>query len=228
MALGFLNRMGSWFAKSASKNQPDALALVDIDRDQHSISRKQISPNALKVLYRLQSLGYQSYLVGGCVRDLLLNLQPKDFDVVTNATPEQVKAAFSNSRLIGRRFKLVHVTFGREIIEVATFRANHQQDSNQQQSARSDEGMLLRDNVYGSIEEDAVRRDFTINALYYTAKNFEIKALAQGMQDIEQRLIRLIGDPQTRYREDPVRMIRAIRFAVKLDLTLSNKHKRHS
>lgn len=220
MALGFIQRVGSWFTKSQAVASKDKNALIDINRDQHNISRKDISPNALKVLYRLQSLGFQSYLVGGCVRDLLLDLKPKDFDVVTNATPEQVKEAFSNSRLIGRRFKLVHVTFGREIIEVATFRANHQQQHGQQQSSRSEEGMLLRDNVYGSIEEDAIRRDFTINAMYYTAKKFEIKALAQGMQDIESRQIRLIGDAETRYREDPVRMIRAIRFAVKLDFDI--------
>ena len=190
--------------------------LVQVERDEHSISRRDLSPNALKVLHRLQSGGYEAYLVGGCVRDVLLGLHPKDFDVVTNATPEQVHQLFSNSRIIGRRFKLIHVTFGREMIEVATFRANHAEDNSNNQSSRSSEGMLLRDNVYGNIDDDAVRRDFTINAMYYTSKGFVIRALPQGLEDLKNKQIRMIGDPATRYREDPVRMIRAVRFAVKL------------
>ena len=190
--------------------------LVQVERNEHSISRRDLSPNALKVLHRLQSGGYEAYLVGGCVRDVLLGLHPKDFDVVTNATPEQVHELFSNSRIIGRRFKLIHVTFGREMIEVATFRANHAEDNSNNQSSRSSEGMLLRDNVYGNIDDDAVRRDFTINAMYYTSKGFVIRALPQGLEDLKNKQIRMIGDPATRYREDPVRMIRAIRFAVKL------------
>ncbi|WP_422381693.1 polynucleotide adenylyltransferase PcnB [Marinicellulosiphila megalodicopiae] len=190
--------------------------LVQVERDDHELSRNDISPNALKVLHRLQSNGFEAYLVGGCVRDLLLDLHPKDFDVVTNATPEQVNQLFSNSRIIGRRFKLIHVTFGRELIEVATFRANHQEDSNHNQSSRSSEGMLLRDNVYGTIDDDAMRRDFTINAMYYTSKGFVIRALPQGLEDLKNKQIRMIGDASARYREDPVRMIRAVRFAIKL------------
>ena len=201
-------------ALSASKFKSDVL--VQVERDDHSITRRDISPNALKVLHRLQSGGFEAYLVGGCVRDLLLNLHPKDFDVVTNATPEQVHQLFSNSRIIGRRFKLIHVTFGREMIEVATFRANHAGNSSNNQSSRSSEGMLLRDNVYGNIDDDAMRRDFTINAMYYTSRGFVIRALPQGLDDLKNKQIRLIGDSAISYREDPVRMIRAIRFAVKL------------
>jgi len=197
--------------------------LVQVERDNHAISRRDISPNALKVLHRLQSGGFEAYLVGGCVRDLLLELNPKDFDVVTNATPEQVNQLFSNSRIIGRRFKLIHVTFGRELIEVATFRANHQDDHNHTQSSHSSEGMLLRDNVYGTIDDDAIRRDFTINAMYYTSKGFVIRALPQGLEDLKNKQIRMIGDPAKRYREDPVRMLRAIRFAIKLGFDIEPK-----
>jgi poly(A) polymerase len=196
-----------------------------IPRDQHNISRKQLSPNALKVLYRLQDNGYEAYLVGGCVRDILLGLVPKDFDVVTNATPEQVKASFNNCRLIGRRFRLAHIMYGREIIEVATFRAHHEQPSSEDNnknnvSHHSDEGQLLRDNVYGNIEEDAQRRDFTINALYYSVNGFYVRDFANGIESIKARKIELIGDPEGRYREDPVRMLRAIRFATKLDMVI--------
>lgn len=137
-----------------------------IPRSEHGISRKQFSPNAIKVLYRLKDGGYDAYLVGGCIRDIMLGLEPKDFDVVTNATPEQIKKLFRNCRLIGRRFRLAHIVFGREIIEVATMRGHHQSDDScATTSQASEHGQLLRDNVYGSIEEDAERRDFTINAL---------------------------------------------------------------
>ncbi len=194
-----------------------------IPRDQHPVSRQFISNNALKVLYRLNKGGYEAYLVGGGVRDILLGLTPKDFDIVTNATPEQIKGLFRNCRLIGRRFRLAHIVFGRDIIEVATFRGHHDDTSgkNTKISKQSDQGMLLRDNIYGSIEEDAERRDFTINALYYSTQDFKVYDFAGGVHDIEQRKIRLIGDPETRYREDPVRMLRAIRFATKLDMTIS-------
>lgn len=197
-----------------------------LSRDQHSISRKQISPNALKVLYRLKDAGFEAYLVGGCIRDLLLGLQPKDFDVATNAKPEQVRQVFRNCRLIGRRFRLAHVLFGREVIEVATFRGHHSQpaasDDDQAHRARaSEEGLILRDNVYGSIEEDAERRDFTINALYYSINQFEVLDFANGIQAIAERKIELIGDPETRYREDPVRMLRAIRFSTKLNMQIA-------
>ena len=152
------------------------------------------------------------------MRDALLDLHPKDFDVATNATPEQVRALFDNCRLIGRRFRLAHVRFGREIIETATFRAaaNHAADD----SAHDDEGRIIRDNVYGSIDEDVWRRDFTCNALYYNIADFSIWDYTDGMEDIKRRRLVLIGDPDTRLREDPVRMLRAVRFAGKLDFKI--------
>ncbi|WP_019028351.1 polynucleotide adenylyltransferase PcnB [Colwellia piezophila] len=199
-------------------------------RDQHPVSRKLMSPNALKVLYRLNKGGFDAYLVGGGVRDILLGLKPKDFDIATNATPDEIKALFRNCRLIGRRFRLAHIVFGREIIEVATFRGHHENASKEERnctktSKQSDAGMLLRDNIYGSINEDAERRDFTINALYYSAKDFKVYDFANGVQDVKDKVIRLIGDPETRYREDPVRMLRAIRFATKLDMQISDSTK---
>ncbi|RHW78040.1 polynucleotide adenylyltransferase PcnB [Colwellia sp. RSH04] len=201
---------------------------IILSRDEHPVSRQFISPNALKVLYRLNKGGYDAYLVGGGVRDILLGLKPKDFDIATNATPEQIKALFRNCRLIGRRFRLAHIVFGREIIEVATFRGHHDSATEKEKSCKktskqSEHGMLLRDNIYGSIEEDAERRDFTINALYYSSKDFKVYDFANGVQDIKNKQIRLIGDPETRYREDPVRMLRAIRFATKLDMAISEE-----
>ncbi|WP_417607411.1 polynucleotide adenylyltransferase PcnB [Oceanimonas baumannii] len=212
------------FCKKLLTRQQEALPLqpVVLTRDQHGISRRQISENALKVLYRLNKGGYEAYLVGGGVRDLLLGRQPKDFDVATNATPEQVKGLFSNCRLVGRRFRLAHVLFGRDVIEVATFRGHHHSvNTSKHVSSRSKEGMLLRDNVYGTIEEDAERRDFTVNALYYNIADFTVLGFAGGLQDLEARRLELIGDPQTRYREDPVRMLRAVRFSAKLGLSIS-------
>lgn len=193
-------------------------ALRVIPRDQHSISRKEISPNALRVLYRLREGGHEGYLVGGAVRDLLVGGHPKDFDVATSATPEEVKHLFRNCRLIGRRFRLAHVVFGREIIEVATFRANSDDGSGDREV--HDGGRLLRDNVYGTIEDDAVRRDFTANALYYTVEDFSVRDYVGGFEDVANRVLRLIGDPETRYREDPVRMLRAVRLAAKLDFSI--------
>ncbi len=193
---------------------------------QHPIRRGEISRYAISVVERLQGAGYQAYLVGGCVRDLLLDLDPKDFDVATSATPEQVRAEFRNARVIGRRFKLVHVHFGREIIEVATFRAHHpegEEDENSNLSARNESGRILRDNVYGSLEDDAQRRDFTINALYYDPSSERILDYARGVHDIRNYQIRLIGNPTQRYQEDPVRMLRAVRFAAKLDFEIE-KH----
>lgn len=172
------------------------------------------------MLYRLKKAGYQAYLVGGGVRDLLLGREPKDFDVATDATPEEVKQVFRNCRLIGRRFRLAHVHFGREIIEVATFRGMHESTSDQAKQD-SDNGMLLRDNVYGSIEEDALRRDFTVNALYYNIEDFSVVDYADGLKDLQAGVLRLLGDPELRYREDPVRMLRAARFAAKLGFTIN-------
>ncbi|MGB5833402.1 MAG: polynucleotide adenylyltransferase PcnB, partial [Thiohalocapsa sp.] len=188
---------------------------------EHSISRANISQNALKVLYRLSQAGHQAFLVGGGVRDLLLGHEPKDFDIATDATPEQVRGVFRNSRLIGRRFRLAHVFFGPEIIEVATFRgapASEDTDPDADDGDRLVEnGMILRDNVYGTIAEDALRRDFTINALYYNIEDFSLVDYAGGLDDIREGRLRLIGsDIEGRYREDPVRMLRAVRFACKL------------
>ncbi len=196
-------------------HQPTLPTPLIVPRDGHSISRANISPNALKVLYRLRQSGHQAYLVGGGVRDLLLGREPKDFDIATDATPEEVRGVFRNCRLIGRRFRLAHVHFGREIIEVATFRGFNPgaEDGDRQ----IENGMIVRDNVYGSIAEDALRRDFTINALYYNIDDFSVVDYAGGLLDIREGRLRLIGDDaHGRYREDPVRMIRAVRFACKL------------
>ena len=206
-------------------------------RDKHTISRKNISRNALKVLYRLLNAGFQAYIVGGSVRDLLLKKKPKDFDVATNATPKEIKGLFSNARTIGRRFRIVHIRFGREIIEVTTFRGEHSptgeilnKDADREirdlDSAHSEKGMILRDNVYGNIDEDARRRDFTINALYYTTEGFHLLDFNQGLEDLQSKQIRMIGDPAERYKEDPVRMLRAIRFSAKLGFTIEQKTKK--
>ncbi|MBS0378542.1 MAG: polynucleotide adenylyltransferase PcnB [Proteobacteria bacterium] len=231
-------------------------------RSDHSVSRSQISPNALRVLYRLRDAGFMAFLVGGCVRDLLLGIEPKDFDVATDALPEEVKRLFRNCRLVGRRFRLAHVFFGRETIEVATFRATSAPsqgdeplpaaDPEDGEAAELDDprteegpleeesepirgeggtddtgermfdasGRILRDNVYGTIDEDVWRRDFTANALYYNIADFSIWDYVNGMEDIAARRLRLIGDPETRFREDPVRMLRAARFEAKLGFTL--------
>ncbi len=186
-----------------------------IARADHNISRAQISENALKVLYRLRSAGYASYMVGGGVRDLLLGREPKDFDVATDARPEQVHALFRNCRIIGRRFRLAHVQFGREIIEVATFRAS-QEPAGDQDDAHTDTSRIMRDNTYGTLEQDAFRRDFTVNALYYDIRDFSVRDYVDGLTDLRSGTLRLIGEPHTRYREDPVRMLRAVRFASKL------------
>jgi poly(A) polymerase len=188
-----------------------------IPRAAHAISRKSISAGALRVLYRLHETGYRACLVGGAVRDLLLGGHPKDFDIATNATPEQVRVLFRNCRLIGRRFRLAHVVFGREIVEVATFRGSSDDGSGDRHLV---DGRLVRDNVYGTIEEDAVRRDFTVNALYYDISDFSVLDSVGGMADLEHRVLRLIGDPEQRYREDPVRMLRAARLAAKLNFEI--------
>jgi poly(A) polymerase len=237
-----------------------------IPRSEHSISRAAISPNALKVLYRLKDAGYQGFLVGGAVRDLLLGITPKDFDVATNALPEEVRRLFRNCRLIGRRFRLAHVHFGNEIIEVATFRAAAAPEREDVEELDPDAeiegsagegaagesaagqggaggryagaapeptaaydsehrafdptGRILRDNIYGTIEEDVWRRDFAANGLYYNIDDFSIWDFVDGVSDVRARRLKLIGDPETRYREDPVRMLRAVRFAAKLDFSI--------
>jgi poly(A) polymerase len=193
---------------------------VIVPRSEHNISRANVSPNALKVLYRLKSAGFEAFLVGGGVRDLLLGRHPKDFDVATNADPDQIRDLFRNCRLIGRRFRLAHVRFGRDVVEVATFRASGAEPDDDER-AHSDSGRILRDNVYGTIDEDVWRRDFTVNALYYNIADFSIWDYVDGVEDVRARRLRLIGDPATRYREDPVRMLRAVRFAAKLDFEIS-------
>lgn len=207
--------------KLLRKSKPKKLAVNAahiIPRSQHHVSKTDISPNALSVLNRLNSSGFQAYLVGGSVRDLLLRKSPKDFDVSTSATPNQIKNLFRNARIIGRRFKLAHILYHREIIEVATFRGHDAVDASQQ---TNDRGMLIRDNVYGTLEEDAWRRDFTINSLYYNLTDGSIVDYTGGVKDVSLRIIRMIGDPTTRYQEDPVRMLRAIRFSAKLHFEIA-------
>jgi poly(A) polymerase len=229
---------------------PPVLALGSapriIGRADHTISRSSISGNALRVLYRLKEAGYQAFLVGGCVRDVMLGRDPKDFDVATNALPDEVRKLFRNSRLVGRRFRLAHIVFGREVIEVATFRAASAPSPSEEPVSEADpeegeapeldeeselasigndrvldtHGRLLRDNIYGSIEEDVWRRDFTVNALYYNIADFSLWDYVGGAEDLIAHRLRMIGDPETRYREDPVRMLRAARFEAKLGFTL--------
>ena len=200
-----------------SQGSSEQIELNVLDRSEHSISRRQISESALKVLYRLDKAGFRACLVGGGVRDVLLGKQPKDFDVATNATPDEVRALFKNSRLIGRRFRLAHIRYGREVIEVATFRSLAADSS---KTELSKDGRILRDNTFGSIEEDALRRDFTVNALYYDIHDFSVLDYAQGIEDLKNSTLKLIGEPATRYKEDPVRMLRAVRFAAKLDFSI--------
>jgi len=187
-----------------------------IPRPEHNISRSLVSEAAVRTLYGLKKGGYEAYLVGGGVRDLLLGREPKDFDIATDASPEQVRKLFRSCMLIGRRFRLAHVRFGREVIEVATFRAGADELGTSGGEQVTENGRLVRDNVYGTLEQDARRRDFTINALYYNIRDFSVVDYADGMRDLHAGLLRLIGDPESRYREDPVRMLRAVRFAAKL------------
>jgi len=225
---------------------------VIIPRAEHCISRSLLSPNGVKVLYKLKEQGFTAYLVGGGVRDLLLGREPKDFDVVTDATPSQLKKLFRNCRLIGRRFRLAHLHFHDEIIEVATFRSaadatpeeapealpeptpeaeilEQERDGRRRghghgpRMLKSEDGMVLRDNVFGTPEEDAVRRDFTVNALFYNIADFSIIDHVGGMEDLKNGLIRTIGDPAVRFTEDPVRMIRAVRFASMLGFNIEQR-----
>jgi poly(A) polymerase len=216
-----LKKLLSFIPRSGKKKVP-AYSRQVIARERHTVSRSFLSEPAKKVLNRLNNAGFEAYLVGGGVRDILLGQRPKDFDIATDATPEEVRELFRNSRLIGRRFRIVHVLFGREVIEVTTFRgsADDTNDEDDDDRKTSEHGLLLRDNVYGNQEEDALRRDFTINALYYCIKDFTVVDFANGIEDLENRQLRLIGDPETRYREDPVRMLRAVRFAAKLDFEI--------
>lgn len=218
----FISSINNIFKSNTSEHQYPQKP-VEVSRDNHNVSRRQLSNSALKVMRTLNDGNYEAYLVGGGVRDTVLGGAPKDFDVATNATPEQVRRLFRSARIIGRRFKIVHVRFGREIIEVTTFRANHDSSSNAAESKQSAQGMLLRDNVFGDLRSDALRRDFTVNALYYTLEGFKVLDYTKGMDDLKNRIVRMIGDPATRYQEDPVRMLRAIRFAAKLDFKIEPK-----
>lgn len=192
-----------------------------VPREQHPISRKQISPGTLDVLYRLSDARFTAYIAGGGVRDLLVGRHPKDFDIATDARPEQIKRLFNYCRLVGRRFRLAHVHMRDEVIEVSTFRANLE-DAQQKSRfhAKSDDGMILRDNIYGTPEQDAWRRDFTVNALFYNINDYTIIDYVGGLRDIEAKLIRSIGNPDVRMIEDPVRMIRAARFASTLGFSI--------
>ncbi|MEZ5559656.1 MAG: polynucleotide adenylyltransferase PcnB [Pseudomonadales bacterium] len=189
-----------------------------ISAREHGLPRDRVDHNALDVVHVLSAAGYEAMLVGGCVRDLLLGLSPKDFDVATNATPEEVKALFRRSRLVGRRFRIAHVRYGRHIIEVSTFRKAEAEEDDERRHA--DSGLILRDNVWGTMAEDAFRRDFTINALYYDPENEEIVDYVDGLDDLESGHLRIIGEPDLRLREDPVRILRAVRFRAKLGFSL--------
>jgi poly(A) polymerase len=191
-----------------------------IPPSKHTFDYHSMSQGALRVIDGLVQAGFQAYLVGGSIRDGLLNCQPKDFDISTDATPEEVKKVFRNARIIGRRFRIVHVRFGREIIEVTTFRGQSSDSSHQ---VESNTGQLLRDNVYGDMHSDAIRRDFTVNALYYSPENGSVYDYTNGVDDIKKRQLRIIGDPLTRYKEDPVRLLRAIRFSAKLGFSIEEK-----
>ena len=217
-----LKKLFKPFRLSRQRKGPEQPTVLEAH--EHRLSCADFSRNSANVAVRLQQADFQAYLVGGCVRDALLGVTPKDFDVATSATPEQVRNEFRNSRIIGRRFKLAHVHFGRELIEVATFRTNHSEEdeSNNDRSAHDASGRILRDNFYGTMEDDAQRRDFTMNALYFDVSNEKIYDYSTGFADIKRRLIRLIGDPEQRYLEDPVRMLRAIRFAAKLDFEIED------
>jgi poly(A) polymerase len=183
-----------------------------LERPQHTVSRKAIDPDALKVLYRLKNNGYVAYMVGGGVRDLLLGRKPKDFDIGTSAHPQQVKRLFRNCFVIGRRFRLCHIRFGRKVVEVSTFR--------RQAEPEQGDTLIRRDNTFGSPEEDAFRRDFTVNALFYDIATFSVIDYVEGLQDLEDHVIRTIGDPAVRFREDPVRMLRAVALAARLGFTI--------
>ncbi|MBL8414544.1 MAG: polynucleotide adenylyltransferase PcnB [Propionivibrio sp.] len=196
---------------------PGEPAVIGVGR--HGIRRDDISNGSRRTVETLQEQGYKAYVVGGAVRDLLAGITPKDYDVATNATPEQVRHCFRRSRIIGRRFQIVHVMMGAETIEVTTFRGHHDQLGGNK-SHTDDQGRVLRDNVFGSEKEDAARRDFTVNALYFDPVSETIIDYHHGVADLKQKTLRMIGDPKTRYREDPVRMLRAVRLAAKLGLTI--------
>jgi len=218
-----LKRIINFFDDKTKSSSPSVT-----DGATYSLAANMISRDARKVVETLQNAGFDAYIVGGAVRDLLLGIKPKDFDVATNAEPAEVKSLFRRSRIIGRRFQIVHVQFSRELIEVTTFRSNDQagQDAGKKNIGlrqQSKTGMLTRDNVFGSMHEDASRRDLTVNALYYNPSDNSIHDFTSGLDDINNRTIRIIGDPSTRYREDPVRLLRVVRFAAKLGFDIDSR-----
>ena len=220
MATIVLKRLSKLFQRKPADSDNK---LVEQIQD-YSLNTRQICPQAFQVVSVLKENNFQAFLVGGCIRDLLINKNPKDFDVATNAKPHEVKALFKRSRIVGRRFQIVHVPFGRNIIEVTTFRSNSPDKIQSPRAKRhlqqSASGLLTRDNVFGSIKEDAQRRDLTINALYYDPVDQKLNDFCQGLQDLHDRKISIIGDPAQRYREDPVRLLRVIRFTAKLDFDI--------
>ena len=195
----------------------DSPVLQRVPQARHGVTRNAISPSALKVCDVLAERGYAAYVVGGAVRDILLGIEPKDFDVATDARPEQIKPLFRRALMIGRRFRLVHVMLGPETIEVSTFRG-----ADSQTSEKDEHGRVLRDNVFGTVEEDARRRDFTVNALYYDCKSGDILDYHGGLADLKKRTLRIIGNAEARFREDPVRMLRAVRLGAKLGLSIDS------
>jgi poly(A) polymerase len=188
---------------------------VVLGPDAHGIDPRLLSNNAVRVTSTLQEAGYEAFVVGGAVRDLLLGVKPKDFDIATNATPEQVKRLFRRAFIIGKRFQIVHVMFGQDLLEVTTFRGTSSANA-----PKDEHGRVLRDNTFGSQAEDAERRDFTINAMYYNPANQQVLDYHGGIEDIRAKTLRIIGKPEARYREDPVRMLRVVRFAAKLKFTI--------
>ncbi|RYE87091.1 MAG: polynucleotide adenylyltransferase PcnB, partial [Oxalobacteraceae bacterium] len=197
------------------KDQRDPTEPVILGPDEHGIDPRSVSSNAIRVTQALQEAGYQAFVVGGAVRDMLLGVKPKDFDIATDATPEQVKKLFRRAFIIGRRFQIVHVMFGQDLLEVTTFRGNGSDNA-----PKDEHGRVLRDNSFGPQHEDAARRDFTINALYYDPASQQVLDYHGGMEDIRNKLLRIIGVPEERYREDPVRMLRVVRFAAKLGFSI--------
>ncbi len=210
------------FNKRQQANRNASNAAKTIPFKKHRINQSLISSAAIKTCEGLHKAGFDAYIVGGAVRDLLLDFKPKDFDIATNAEPEEVRKLFRRARIIGKRFRLVHVMWGREMIEVSTFRGHHNNDGD---ASVDDSGRILRDNIFGSIEDDAVRRDFTANALYYNPATQEVLDFHNGVTDVKARVLRMIGNPSTRYKEDPVRMLRAVRLSAKLGLKIDKATK---
>lgn len=208
----------NWLKALVSRKRSSPVEARRIPRSDHPISRSQFTQGTLRTLYGLKDAGYEAYVVGGGVRDLLAGEAPKDFDIATNAHPDEIRRIFRSCRLVGRRFMIAHVRWGQEIVEVTTFRG-----AITDEHERDETGRILADNEYGTLETDAFRRDFTVNALYYDIRDYAIVDLAGGLRDMQHRVIRLIGDPETRYREDPVRMLRAVRIANKLGFEIE-KH----